>query len=367
MPDTALPDTAMPDTAMPPRSARRLGALTTALVAVLATTLVAVPDASAGSPTAAPPPGRSAERMYVAVNVATVWTNPGKARPVDEPALTNPAHPRRWLRAMSPDESGDLSESNRTQTQALYGAEVLVLDRQGAWSQVVVPRQPTPRNAQGYPGWIPSVQLTSAPAYARATEHRAFALVDRGIGTGLFSDRALRHRSLTLSMNTRLPVLRRTPRALLVATPAHGREWLPRSRVSVHRSEGSIPRPTGRDLVRTAKTFLDQPYVWAGRSGFGFDCSGLTGTVYQTHGITIPRDSGPQAQDARARRVPTDDLRAGDLLFYSRSTDADDIYHVAMYVGRGRMIEAYDHLTPVRITAARLGDNYWGAVRYLPG
>ena len=35
-----------------------------------------------------------------------------------------------------------------------------------------------------------------------------------------------------------------------------------------------------------------------------------------------------------------------------------------MYVGNGRMIEAYDHLTPVRITKARLGENYWGAVRY---
>jgi len=38
---------------------------------------------------------------------------------------------------------------------------------------------------------------------------------------------------------------------------------------------------------------------------------------------------------------------------------------VAMYVGHGRMIEAYDHLTPVRVTPVRLGDTYWGAVRYL--
>ncbi|MEO5654169.1 MAG: C40 family peptidase [Marmoricola sp.] len=298
-------------------------------------------------------------------SVATVWTNPGKARPADKPALTNPAHPRRWLREMTPDERGDLGASNRTQTQALYGAPVIVLDREGAWSQVVVPGQPTPRNAQGYPGWIPSVQLTRNPAYAATTERRPFAIVDRGIGTGLFSDRKLQHRMLTLSMNTRLPVVRRTQRAIKVATPDHGSAWLPRSRASVHRSERARPRPTGRDLVRTAETFLDQPYVWAGRSGFGFDCSGLTGTVYQVHGITIPRDSGPQAQDPRARRVPVENLRAGDLLFYSRSADASDIYHVAMYVGRGRMIEAYDHLTPVRITAARVGENYWGAVRYL--
>ncbi len=302
--------------------------------------------------------------MYVAVNVATVWTNASKARPVDRPALTKPAHPRRWLRAMTPDQKADLTDSNRTQTQVLYGAPVRVLAQEGGWSQVVVPRQPTPRDPRGYPGWIPTVQLTRNPSYAAATSHRAFALIDRGIGTGLFAGPKLKRRVLTLTMNTRLPVLRRTQKALMVATPAHGHKWLPKSRATVYRTERAIPRPTGQDLVRTARTFLHQPYVWAGRSGFGFDCSGLTGTVYQVNGITIPRDSGPQAKDPRARRIAAANLRPGDLLFYSHSSSADDIYHVAMYVGRGRMIEAFDHLTPVRVTAARLGANYWGAVRY---
>jgi cell wall-associated NlpC family hydrolase len=344
----------------PHRLARRFASRASA-VALLAT-VVAIPASTAVSPAAAAAPP---QRMFVAVNVATVWTDPSKARAVDRPALTNPAHPRQWLRAMSPAQSADLTDSNRTQTQALYGAPVLVLAHKGSWSQVVVPRQPTPRDARGYPGWIPTRQLTSNPSYARVKAQRPFALIDRGIGTGLFSDRKLKHRVLTLSMNTRLPVLGRTPRAFLVATPDHGRRWLPRSRAHAYRAEGAIPRPTGRALVRTARTFLHQPYVWAGRSGFGFDCSGLTGTVYQVHGITIPRDSGPQAQDPRARRVAAKNLRAGDLLFYSHSSSADDIYHVSMYVGGGRMIEAYDHLTPVRVTQARLGDNYWGAVRYL--
>ena len=303
--------------------------------------------------------------MYVAVNVATVWTNPGKARAVDKPALTNPAHPRKWLHDMSSAQKADLTDSNRTQTQALYGAPVTVLAQDGAWSQVVVPRQPTPRDSRGYPGWIPTAQLTTSSSFTSAVTHHSFALVDRGITTGLYADKRLRHRVLSLSINTRLPVLRRSARALLVATPDDGHKWLPRSRASVHRSERSIHRPTGRALVRTAKTFLHQPYVWAGRSSFGFDCSGLTGTVYQVHGITIPRDSGPQAQDPRARRVAKKNLRPGDLLFYSHSADAGDIYHVAMYAGHGRMIEAYDHLTPVRLTKARLGANYWGAVRYL--
>ena len=82
-------------------------------------------------------------------------------------------------------------------------------------------------------------------------------------------------------------------------------------------------------------------------------------------GIVMPRDADLQAAWAGVVAVERKHLRAGDLLFYSHSTDADDIYHVAMYVGHGRMIEAYGHLTPVRIAPARLGEHYWRAVRYL--
>jgi cell wall-associated NlpC family hydrolase len=342
------------------------GALATAVSSTLLAAPAGAPATASTKATAATKAARP-QRMYVAVSVATVWTDPGKVRPVDGPALTNPAHPRQWLRAMTSAQSADLTDSNRTQTQALYGAPVTVLARKGRWSQVVVPNQPTPRDQRGYPGWIPTVQLTGNPAFGATSAGRSFALVNRGTTTGLFSDRGLRHRSLTVSVNTRLPVLSRTPRAIRVATPDRGPKWLPAKRASVFRSDAAIPRPTGLQLVRTARTFLHQPYVWAGRSSFAFDCSGLTGTVYQVHGITIPRDSGPQAKDPRARRVPSSQLKPGDLLFYSHSKDADDIFHVAMYVGKGKMIEAYDHLTPVRVTAARLGGSYWGAVRYLRG
>ncbi|MDN5916194.1 MAG: C40 family peptidase [Pseudonocardia sp.] len=64
--------------------------------------------------------------------------------------------------------------------------------------------------------------------------------------------------------------------------------------------------------------------------------------------------------------VATNQLQAGDLLFYAGTDGAGAIGHVAMYIGDGRMIEAFDAATPVRITAARLDGGYRGAVRYLP-
>jgi gamma-D-glutamyl-L-lysine dipeptidyl-peptidase len=173
---------------------------------------------------------------------------------------------------------------------------------------------------------------------------------------------------MQISANTRLPVLARAGQAILVATPDGGAKWLSARDATVYRSASDVPYPTGADLVAYAERFLGTPYLWAGRSGFAFDCSGFTSIIYQVNGITIPRDANAQAQYGGGRMVSKNDLQPGDLLFYATSQDPNSIYHVAMYIGHQQMIEASDAATPVQITAVRFGPDYWGAERFLrPG
>ncbi|MFI6168530.1 NlpC/P60 family protein [Nocardia sp. NPDC051052] len=316
--------------------------------------------AHAESPPSEPP------SAYVDVAAATVWTTPQSPRPVDRPALTNPVDINRWIAEMTLAEQEALTSDNLTQTQALYGDRVYVLRQQGDWSEVVVPGQPTPKNALGYPGWIPSVQLTTSLEFAELKAVAPFALADHDSTTWLYSDPELSHRDLEISANTRLPVLNRTGAAIMVGTPRGGPKWLDAATVDVYRKPTDIPYPTAADLVRFASVFVDRPYLWGGRAGFGVDCSGFTSTIYQVHGITLPRDAGPQATDGHGSAVDRNELQPGDLLFYAHDTqDPESIYHVAMYVGDDRMIEAFDSATPVRITPARFGPDYWGAQRYL--
>ncbi|WP_428342347.1 NlpC/P60 family protein [Mycobacterium sp.] len=303
------------------------------------------------------------------MSVATVWTTPQSPRPVDHPALTNPVDIRGWLAAMTPAQQEALTSDNLDQTQALFGDRVVVVREQGDWDEVRVPDQPTPKDAQGYPGWIPKAQLTTDPDYSAQKEHAAFAQADRGITTWLYRDSGLSDQDLEISANTRLPVLGRTDKAIQVATPGHGPEWLDARLVVIYEKPTEISHPSGADLARHAALFVNVPYLWGGRAGFGLDCSGFTSTIYQLHGITLPRDAGPQAADSRGRAIEKSALQPGDLLFYShRSKDPDNpdaIYHVAMYFGNGDMIEAFDKTAPVRITAVRLDADYWGARRYL--
>ena len=319
---------------------------------------LALPAAAAPTPPVA----------FVDVAVATVWTSPDSPRPIDRPALTNPVDVEGWLASMTVEQKTDLTSSNRTQTQALYGQAVYVLASQGDWDEVAVPGQPTPKNPLGYPGWVPKAQLArSAPGYASVRRSRPFAMVDRAATAWLYDNPLLTHRDLRLSVNTRLPVLARVGRAILVATPDAGPKWPSTQDATVYRGDQDISYPTGAELVRFAETFVGQPYLWAGRSGFGFDCSGFTSTIYQTHGITIGRDSGVQATGSGGTPVAKDDLRPGDLLFYADDNGTGSIFHVAMYAGDGQMVEAYDAATPVRVTPVRFGTEYWGAERYLHG
>jgi cell wall-associated NlpC family hydrolase len=131
--------------------------------------------------------------------------------------------------------------------------------------------------------------------------------------------------------------------------------------VAPRRSSGS-PRPAERyaSLVATATRFLGLPYLWAGASGFGLDCSGLTWLVHRVHGLRIPRDAAPQARHGRS----VTSLRRGDLMFYALN---GVVHHVSMYVGHGRMIHSPSTGRSVEIVPTSvLAQQYVGARRYLP-
>jgi cell wall-associated NlpC family hydrolase len=266
----------------------------------------------------------------VTVSVATLWVKPRQARPVDAPSLAVPADPRAWVAAMSVTQKHWLV--GRLETQALLGDKVYVLATSGAWSKVAVARQPTPRQKLGYPGWLPTKQLTArAPAAAERE-----AVVTRPT-TWLWTSAALDERVMQLSYATRLPAVSWTSSAVEVATPHGTRAFVARAAVALRAVGEQLGAPSGAQVVAEARRFLGLQYLWAGTSGFGFDCSGFTSTVFRVLGVTIPRDAGPQSTFGRAV-TSRSSLRVGDLVFFRNS--AGDVHHVGICVGGGRMIHA---------------------------
>jgi cell wall-associated NlpC family hydrolase len=291
------------------------------------------------------------------VAVANLWAEPDQARALDAPTLAKPVSMDTWLGSMSTDDR--LWLVGRLVTQALYGDQVTIVETAGDWTKVVVPRQPSSLDPRGYPGWLPTAQLTST---APATGTGATATVTKPATTLRDPDDPERI-LVELSFNTRLPVLASSDSTwVTVATPGGGRGRVAATDVGV-----GTRTAAGEDVVRTAEQFAGVPYLWAGTSGPAWDCSGLTWAVYAVHGVVIPRDADDQA--AAGSPVDKDDLRPGDLLFYSTGPDRESIHHVGIYVGDGRMIQAPAtgrKVETVPIDRPGLASEYWGARRYLP-
>jgi cell wall-associated NlpC family hydrolase len=172
---------------------------------------------------------------------------------------------------------------------------------------------------------------------------------------------------MNITYDTRLPVIERWGELIQIAVPSGGSAYVSVRHTTVYDSVSSIPYPTGKDLVNAGKLFLNRRYLWGGTSGYAFDCSGFTHTLYDAHGITIARDSDAQADfTGHGTKIVQSDLQARDLIFYaSNLTDPGLIYHVAMYAGDNEMLEAYGAGIPVRVTPVRFNDDYWGAERFL--
>jgi len=124
------------------------------------------------------------------------------------------------------------------------------------------------------------------------------------------------------------------------------------------------PPPPSTGAVSGAIAFaqaqVGDPYLLNGSGPDAWDCSGLTKASYASVGVYIGTHSATNqfaTMQSAGRLVPFNDLVAGDLLFYSSggSTSATK-YHVTLYIGDGRMIEAPYPGLKVRVAPVRYGD-----------
>ena len=93
--------------------------------------------------------------------------------------------------------------------------------------------------------------------------------------------------------------------------------------------------PVDEALGKTARHFLNAPYLWGGRTEGGMDCSGLTQLVYKIHGYGLPRDSFKQAEKGKTISFIEEALE-GDLVYFDN--ERGNITHVGLVLEKGYLI-----------------------------
>jgi cell wall-associated NlpC family hydrolase len=121
-------------------------------------------------------------------------------------------------------------------------------------------------------------------------------------------------------------------------------------------------------VLNFARAQIGEKYVFGAAGMTYWDCSGLTMTTYQkAAGIYISWHSVVAQFRLAAQRkqlVPMRERQAGDLIFYTTSSAFDgDKYHIAIYSGNNKMIEAPRPGAFVREVPMRWGELFPYAAR----
>jgi gamma-D-glutamyl-L-lysine dipeptidyl-peptidase len=151
-----------------------------------------------------------------------------------------------------------------------------------------------------------------------------------------------------------------------------GQTWLVQPKDFTPLSE--VPNPDAAGIAITLNLvcrFAGVPYLWGGRTPYGYDCSGFAGSFYAFLGLTLPRDADQQFAAGQLVETP----EPGDLLFFGEPDEDGDVHisHVAISLGGKQFIHAngtdwgvsYNSFDPVSpIYRKWLDEFYQGARRF---
>lgn len=90
------------------------------------------------------------------------------------------------------------------------------------------------------------------------------------------------------------------------------------------------------DLISSAKSLLGVPYLWAGSTPKGFDCSGFIYYAFKSVGKNVSRLS---TDGYYSRSYYVDTPQIGDLVFFE-NTYRKGISHMGIYLGNNQFIHA---------------------------
>lgn len=249
------------------------------------------------------------------------------------------------------------SDKSDVVSQVIYGSNVKLLVAHGEWSRI--------QTDDRYKGWVPSRHLRvilSGNGYATSG---AVVQVDSLFANVYNEPDVTKHKPVvTLPYGVRLERASEAADAtnkaavktshegwIQVYLPDRRNAWIQENDVVADPKPMSIP-----ESIELGKRFLGLPYLWGGRSSFGFDCSGFTQMLVRARGVTMPRDADQQAAWSGVVAVERADLQPGDLLFFGAS--AKNITHTGMYIGDGQFIQDTTNGHPV-VQISRLDDDPW--------
>ena len=222
-------------------------------------------------------------------------------------------------------------------SQAVLGTPVHVLAREG-WYQIQTP--------DTYTGWVhpAGIKLLSREEYSAWNAAEKFVVT--ALWDLVYSEPSLQSATLSdILGGDRLKYLGKKGKFYKVGFP-DGRTGYVHKRAGMpERAWRKGLKQDAASILATAQSMIGFPYLWAGMSPKGMDCSGFVRATLAMHDIIIPRDASQQAPMGERILIADDfsNLLPGDLIFFGRKGEngaKDRVSHVAFSLGGTEFIHS---------------------------
>lgn len=225
-------------------------------------------------------------------------------------------------------------------SQALVGEAVRILEEEEGWSWVRMEHD-------GYMGWVQSTALhrcsqQAVEEYLNGREVCVQAALLPARSGGFSSNNGMAEAG-KLPFGVRLPVETWLGDQVQVRLPDGRLWWVERLGMLALEDLPEADATGIQRLLALVHGFIGTPYLWGGRTPFGYDCSGLAQAFWGFLGVQLPRDADQQFRCGVAVEGP---FQPGDLLFFGEPREDGQgvryasVSHVAISLGGDEMIHS---------------------------